>query len=112
MPRRGDEAAAQHAQTLSSVPGNYRHFLDELFRLNLIDQEQRNYLLKGLHEVAGKGVLIERALVPPCSTHLACSDALERRARKSGLVREEGRDRYRVLAGPETIHWGLSVGCC
>jgi acetamidase/formamidase len=108
-----DRAAAhphEHAKTLASVPGSYGHFLDELYRLRLIDREQRNFLRKGLRAAAGKGELAERAIVPPSSTHLETSDGLAKRAEAAGLVRAEGRERYRVFAGPETVHWGYLWG--
>jgi hypothetical protein len=110
MAERADDHPVDHARTLSSVPGSYRHFIDELLRLKLVDREQRDYLAQGLRYAAAKGELAERVIVPPSSTHLVPDDALERRALKSGLVREEGRQRYRVLAGPETVHWGYLWG--
>jgi len=110
MAERADDHPVDHARTLSSVPGSYRHFIDELLRLKLVDREQRDHLAQGLRYAAAKGELAERVIVPPSSTHLVSSDALERRALKSGLVREEGRQRYRVLAGPETVHWGYLWG--
>ncbi|HXP76239.1 MAG TPA: acetamidase/formamidase family protein [Stellaceae bacterium] len=110
MAERANDHPVDHAKTLSSVPGTYRQFVDELFRLRLIDREQRDFLARGLRHAAEKGDLAERALVPPSSMHLAVGDALERRALKSGLVREEGRGRFRVLAGPETVHWGYLWG--
>jgi len=50
---------------------------------------------------------------PPPSTYTTpttaggeASDALEARARKSGLVRETGANSFHVGSGPETVHWG------
>ncbi|HUN47593.1 MAG TPA: acetamidase/formamidase family protein [Stellaceae bacterium] len=106
MADRAADHPLDHARTLASVPGSYTHFVDELFRLGLVDREQRIFLQKGLRSAAGKGELAEKAIVPPSSSHLLSGDGLEQRAAKAGLVRQEGRNRYRLLAGPETVHWG------
>jgi len=110
MAKRPTDHPHDHAKTLASVPGSYDHFLDELFRLKLIDGAQRAHVRKGLRHAAGDGALAERTIVPPSSSHLTLGEGLAARAAKAGLVRAEGRNRFRVLAGPETVHWGYLWG--
>jgi acetamidase/formamidase len=49
-------------------------------------------------------------MAKPSSAGLHGSDAAAKRAAKSGLVEEVARGRYRVGAGPETVHWGYLSG--
>jgi len=63
MAKRPTDHPHDHAKTLASVPGSYDHFLDELFRLKLIDGAQRAHVRKGLRHAAGDGALAERTII-------------------------------------------------
>jgi acetamidase/formamidase len=90
-----------------SERGAYGDFVDELFRLGLVDQPQRDGLRQGL---ARLGALPDRPIVPPTSRGLPHPGfAAAKRAQDAGLV---GSTAYglHVGCGPETIHWGYLWG--
>jgi acetamidase/formamidase len=89
-----------------STPGRYLDFVDELFRLGLVDREKRDFLREGLRA----GPPPAPHLVQPSSTHIAPGDGAERRAREAGLVSELGTGHVKIGAGPETVHWGYLWG--
>ncbi len=65
-------------------------------------------MLKGLQSRAVRTLLEEgsqAAVTKPAAAIGNVSDALEKRARKAGLVRET-KSGFHVKSGPETVHWG------
>ncbi len=89
-----------------SERGRYAEFVDELFRLQLIDREKRDFLRAGLR-------LAEEPappLVPPASSHCRVSEAGLKRAADARLVESLGGGRHRLRCGPETVHWGYLSG--
>ncbi|HWI28727.1 MAG TPA: acetamidase/formamidase family protein [Stellaceae bacterium] len=89
-----------------SERARYADFVDELFRLNLIDREKRDFLRRGL-QLAGEAA---RPVVPPASSHCRVSEAGLKRAADARLVESLGGGRHRVRCGPETVHWGYLWG--
>jgi acetamidase/formamidase len=51
-----------------------------------------------------------RPIVQPTSSHCRVSEAGMKRAADAKLVETLARGRYRVLCGPETVHWGYLWG--
>ena len=60
-----------------SIPGRYLDFVDELFRLGLVDQEKREFLRRGLADAGAAAPLVQ-----PTSTHIRPGEAAERSERK------------------------------
>jgi acetamidase/formamidase len=92
-----------------SERGSYRDFVDELFRLKLIDREQRDFLREGLGRAAA-GAAAPVPIVPPASSGCVVSEAGLKRAADAKLVETLGRGRHRVRCGGETVHWGYLSG--
>jgi acetamidase/formamidase len=89
-----------------SEPGRYLDFVDELFRMGLVDREKRDFLREGLRGGAPR----PPQAVHPSSAHIQPGDGAERRAREAGLVTELAPDHARIAVGPETVHWGYLWG--
>ncbi|HZL59952.1 MAG TPA: acetamidase/formamidase family protein [Stellaceae bacterium] len=93
-----------------SKRGPYEQFIGELARLELIGPEERQFLNQGLKSrairelFAGDGA--SAIHTKPTSAIGNASDALEKRARKAGLVKQTGANAFHVASGPETVHWG------
>lgn len=96
-----------HRPALSSERGRYAEFVDELFRLKLIDREKRDFLRQGLGLAGTAG---PAPLVPPASTHCRVSEAGLKRAADARLVESLGGGRHVLRCGPETVHWGYLSG--
>ena len=90
-----------------SERGSYLDFVDELFRLKLIDAEKRDFLRQGLERAAGAAAV---PIAQPSSLHSRVSEAGLKRAADAKLVETLSRGSYRVLCGPETVHWGYLWG--
>jgi hypothetical protein len=90
-----------------SERARYADFVDELFRLQLIDRDKRDFLRVGLRLAEGGTA---RPIVQPTSSHCRVSEAGMKRAADAKLVETLARGRYRVLCGPETVHWGYLWG--
>jgi acetamidase/formamidase len=84
-------------------------FVDELFRLNLIDREKRDFLREGLRAAAGNPGR-PAPLASPTSAGCPVSEAGLRRAADASLVESLGGGRHHVRCGPETVHWGYLWG--
>ena len=97
-----------HGSAARSERGPYLDFVDELFRLKLIDRDKRDFLREGLQLAAGGAA--PAPVVLPASSHCRVSEAGMKRAADAKLVETLGRGRYRVLCGPETVHWGYLWG--
>jgi acetamidase/formamidase len=90
-----------------SQRGAYGDFVDELFRLGLVDKPQRDGLRTGL---ARLGALQPAAIVPPTSRNLPHPGfAAARLAEDAGLVRSTDAGLH-IGAGAETVHWGYLWG--
>jgi acetamidase/formamidase len=90
-----------------SERGSYGDFVDELFRLQLVDREMRDRLRAGLGRLAGSRAA---PLVPPASAGLPHPGfAAARRAEEAGLVRSTAAGLH-VGCGAETVHWGYLWG--
>jgi acetamidase/formamidase len=89
--------------------GSYVELVDELFRMELIDREKRDFLREGLRAAAGAPVP-GPSVTQATSAHVRLSEAAEKRALAAGLVEQLGPGRYRIGSGPETIHWGYLWG--
>ena len=90
-----------------SQRGAYADFVDELFRLNLVDQPMRDTLREGLTRL---GAARAAPIIKPASSGLPHPGfAAVRRAEEAGLVRgtESG---LHISAGAETVHWGYLWG--
>jgi acetamidase/formamidase len=96
-----------HRPALRSERGRYADFVDELFRLQLIDRDKRDFLREGLR-LADAGA--PPAIVQPSSSHCRVSEAGLKRAADAKLVTTVAPARYRMLCGPETVHWGYLWG--
>lgn len=92
-----------------SERGPYLDFVDELFRLELIDREKRDFLRRGLLLGAADAPPLA-PLVLPSSSACRVSEAGLKRASDARLVESLGGGRHRVLCGPETVHWGYLSG--
>ena len=91
-------------------PQHFEAFLEELSRLSSIGPEERAVLAerlksRGLREFLGAAET-PAAHARPTAAAGNTGEELEKRARKSGLVRETGDNAYYVKSGPETVHWG------
>ena len=75
-----------------------------------LSPEEKQFLRRGLKNRAVREFFNANQASPtytkPASAPGSCSDALENRARKTGLVREAGKNHFHVKSGPETVHWG------
>ncbi|MBV8653320.1 MAG: acetamidase/formamidase family protein [Alphaproteobacteria bacterium] len=89
---------------IQSRRGAYPEFVNELFRLGLVDAEKRDFLHRGL-ATAGIGARVTK----PSSAGITYSDEAVKRAAASGLVRMAG-GRTVIGCGPETVHWGYLWG--
>jgi acetamidase/formamidase len=73
-----------------------------------LSPEERQFLRRGLKSRSVRGFF--EASSPPYTKPAAApgstSHALEDRARKKNLVRENGRNNFHLKSGPETVHWG------
>jgi acetamidase/formamidase len=94
-----------HGQ-IQSERGNYQGFVDELFRLGLVDAVKRDFLHRGL---AAAGEVGPTRIAKPSSAGIRYSDAAARNAAAAGLVGKVG-GRTIVKIGPETVHWGYLWG--
>ena len=97
-----------HGPAARSERGSYADFVDELFRLELIDRDKRDFLREGLARAAGGAA--PEPLVPPSSARCAVSEVGLKRAADAKLVETLGGGRHRVKCGPETVHWGYLWG--
>ena len=87
--------------------GRYRDFVEELFRLGLVDRDQRDFLRRGL----AAGALPPPPVMKPSSRGLPVSHAAAERAAAAGLVTRAGAvGMLRIGSGPETVHWGYLSG--
>ena len=91
-----------------SERGPYAEFVDELFRLQLIDREKRDFLRNGLG--LGDSAAAPAAITQPSSAQCRVSEAGLKRAADARLVESLGRGQHRVRCGPETVHWGYLWG--
>ena len=101
-----DDAPA-HGPGARSERGRYADFVDELFRLQLIDRDKRDVLREGLRRAAGGAA---EPIAQPSSSHCRVSEAGMKRAAEAKLVETVTAGRYRVLCGPQTVHWGYLWG--
>lgn len=96
--------------TARSRPKPFEAFIDELSRLALIGPDERAFLAKGLKSRAMRDFLAAddapTSHAKPTAAIGNASDALAKRARKAGLVRQIGDNAFHVKSGPETVHWG------
>src|SRR5690242_18642420 len=90
-----------------SERGAYFEFVDELFRLSVIDRNKRDLLRQGL---ARAGIAGGSRITQPSSTHCRPSEAGLKRAVDAKLVDTLGHGHYRLRCGPETVHWGYLWG--
>src|ERR1700722_12115357 len=72
--------------------------------------EEKEFLRRGLKSrsvrsffEAGKD---HPSYTRPSAAPGSTSEKLENRARKTGLVKQNGKNSYYVKSGPETVHWG------
>ena len=77
-----------------SQRGSYTDLVDELFRMNLIDKEKRDFLREGLRAAAGQP-FAPPSVTQPTSAHVRLSEAGAKRAADAGLVEMLGPGRYR-----------------
>jgi acetamidase/formamidase len=96
----------EHGSAARSERGRYSDFVDELYRLQLIDREKRDFLREGLSAAAAAPAIT----VPPTATLCRVSDAGLKRAADARLVETLGAGRHYVRSGPETVHWGYLWG--
>jgi acetamidase/formamidase len=92
---------------LRSQRGSYTDFVDELFRLDLIDQTQRDGLRSGLNRLGAGGP----APIMPATSQGLPHPGFEavRRAEAAGLVRSTASG-LQIGCGAETVHWGYLWG--
>ncbi len=89
-----------HHHPPASQRGTYTDFVDELFRLGLVDQAQRDMFRTGL------SAMRPAPLVPASSAGLPHPGfAAARRAEDAGLVRSTEAGLH-IGCGAETVHWG------
>jgi acetamidase/formamidase len=103
-----DDAHA-HGPAQRSERGRYVDFVDELYRLQLIDREKRDFLRQGLRLAEGGGAAAS-PIVPPSSLGCRVSEAGLKRAADARLAESLGQGRHRLRCGPETVHWGYLWG--
>jgi acetamidase/formamidase len=97
----------QHHGTIRSERGSYAEFIDELFRLGMIEQPQRDLFRQSLGRL---GDASHSGIVPPTSRGLPHPGfAAARRAEDAGLVRSTDNGLH-VGCGAETVHWGYLWG--
>ena len=86
---------------------HYHGFVEELFRLGLVDAEKRDFLHRGL---AGATGAPSRPLAQPSSAGLPVLEHAAVRAAAAGLVKPGGDGTLHIASGPETVHWGYFSG--
>jgi acetamidase/formamidase len=85
--------------------GSYEDFVDELFRLGLVDQAQRDLFRASLGRFAAP-----TPMAPPTSRGLPHPGfAAARRAEAAGLVKSTASGLH-ICCGAETVHWGYLWG--
>jgi acetamidase/formamidase len=85
----------------------YHDFVDELFRLGLVDADKRDFLHRGLATAIGASSV---HVTKPTSTGLPHTREAAERAAAAGLV-TRGRDgALHIGSGAETVHWGYFSG--
>lgn len=92
---------------MTSETPNYHNFVDELFRIGLVDAEKRDFLHRGLAGAAGAPAA---PFTKPTSVGLAVSQQAAERAAAAGLARRGKADTLHIGCGPETVHWGYFSG--
>jgi acetamidase/formamidase len=87
-----------------------RESFDAFVAKATLSPEEKQFLRRGLKSRAVRDFFTANAESPthtkPTAQPGNNSEALENRARKTGLVRETGRNAFHVKSGPETVHWG------
>jgi acetamidase/formamidase len=72
--------------------------------------EEKEFLRRGLKSRSVRGFFEagkdQPSYTRPSNAPGSVSEALENRARKTGLVKQTGKHSYHVKSGPETVHWG------
>jgi acetamidase/formamidase len=99
--------AHSHGPAQRSERGRYADFVDELYRLKLIDREKRDFLRQGLRLAEAEP---PAPLLQPSSLSCRVSEAGLKRAADAGLATSLGRGWHRLRCGPETVHWGYLSG--
>ncbi|SRR5579875_133640 len=103
-------ASPKRTRARRAQPKPFEAFIEELSRLALIGPEERAFLAKGLKSRAVRDFLAAgdppEAQSKPTAATGNGSDALEKRARKAGLVRRARDGTFHIKSGPETVHWG------
>ena len=93
-----------------SRPKPFEAFVEELSRLALIGPDEGAFLAKGLKSRVLRDFLATDSAptthTKPTAAVGRAGDALEKRARKAGLVRETRDGSFHIKSGPETVHWG------
>jgi acetamidase/formamidase len=83
---------------------------DAFIARQTLTPEEKQFLRRGLKSRAMREFFDANADTPsftrPSAAPGSTSHALENRARKTGLVRETGKNSFTVKSGPETVHWG------
>ena len=104
-PRRTSRPRGESARLMTQDTASYQGFVDELFRLGLVDAEKRDFLHRGL--VATAGSPPAPFTKPTAARHRASQQAAERAA-AAGRTRTDST--LRIGSGPETVHWGYFSG--
>jgi len=103
-------ALSKKSRAVRSRPKPFEAFIAELSRLALIGPEERTFLAKGLKSRAVRDFLAADEMptthTKPTAAAGRAGNALEKRARKAGLVRQDRDGAFHVKSGPETVHWG------
>jgi acetamidase/formamidase len=90
------------------MSGTYAEFVDEIFRLGLIEKTQRDHLRLNLHRLVTPTT--PAAILLPTSQGLPHPGfAAARQAEAAGLIRNTENGLH-IAAGPETVHWGYLWG--
>ncbi len=84
----------------------YHGFVDELFRLGLVDADKRDFLHRGLSGAAAPSTPVAK----PTASGLTVSRQAAERAAAAGLVSRRPDGTLRIGSGPETVHWGYFSG--
>ncbi len=85
----------------------YRDFVDELFRLGLVDAGKRDFLHRGLAAATGAP---SAHVTRPTSAGLRHAPQAAERAAAAGLVTRGKDGTLRIGSGAETVHWGYFSG--
>ena len=87
-----------------------RETFDAFVAKAALSPEEKQFLRRGLKSRAVRDFFDANknapALTKPAGAAGNRSEVLENSARKSGLVRETGKNAFHVKSGPETVHWG------